>query len=74
MSALEEEINELLKKLTPEQREQVLEFTRMLGKQPVQGAPSEVLRPFFGIWSKEEGEEIQRAIDEACGRVDPNGW
>lgn len=74
MSALEEEINERLKKLSPEKREQVLEYTRTLSGKTPRGTPGEALRPFFGIWSKEEGEEIKRAIEEACERVNPNEW
>lgn len=74
MSALEEEITERLKKLSPEKREQVLEYTRSLGRETPRGTRGEALRPFFGIWSKEEGEEIQRVIDEACERVDLDEW
>lgn len=70
MSALEDEVTERLKRLSPEKREQVLEYTRTLGKKPEQGAPSEVLRPFLGIWSPEEADAIERAIEEACERVD----
>jgi hypothetical protein len=72
MSALEEEILERLKALRPEEREQVLEYARSLGDSPRKGVPGTVLRPFFGIWSEEEAEEIQRAINEACERVDPS--
>jgi hypothetical protein len=74
MSALEEEIHDRLKKLRPEQREQVLEYTRSLGHKPLRGTPSEALRPFLGIWSDEDAEEVKRAIEEACERVDPNDW
>ncbi|HEX6747691.1 MAG TPA: hypothetical protein VF092_10410 [Longimicrobium sp.] len=74
MSALEEEIAERLKKLRPEQREQVLEYTRSLGKKPLQGTPSEALRPFLGIWSAEEADEIERYIKETCERVDADEW
>ena len=72
MPALEEEIQERLKMLRPEQREQVLEYARSLSEVPRKRVPGKDLRPFFGIWSKEEAEEIQRAIDEACERVDPD--
>ena len=74
MSALEEELSERLKKPRPEQREQVLEYTRSLDKEPLRGTPSEALRPFLGIWSKEDADAIERAIEEACERVDSDEW
>jgi hypothetical protein len=72
MSALEEEIHERLKMLRPEQREQVLEYTRSLNHKSPRGTPLVALRPFLGIWSAEEAEAIERAIEEACERVDDN--
>ena len=74
MSALEEEITERLKKLRPEQQTRVLEYARSLSRETPRGTPGEALRPFFGIWSKEEAEEIQRVVDDACERVDPDAW
>jgi hypothetical protein len=71
MSALEEELSERLKKLRPEQRQKVLEYTRALRTEPLRGTPIEALRPFLGIWSKEEADEIERAIEEeGCERVE----
>ncbi len=37
-------------------------------------AAGEDLKPFFGIWTPEEGAEMWKAIEEECRRVDPDGW
>ncbi|GGC21119.1 hypothetical protein GCM10011386_11330 [Parapedobacter defluvii] len=29
---------------------------------------------FSGIWSKEEAEEIERAIEEGCETIHPDDW
>jgi uncharacterized Zn finger protein (UPF0148 family) len=74
MSALEEEIQERLKRLRPEQREQVLEYARSLSQEPGQNALKTELWRFRHTFTPEEAEEIKRVIEEACERVDPDGW
>jgi ERCC4-type nuclease len=74
MSALEEEITERLKNLSPEKREQVLEYTRSLGDAPRRNALKSELWRFRNTFSPEEAEEIKRVIEEECERVDPDGW
>ncbi|HEY0154355.1 MAG TPA: hypothetical protein VGB92_20250 [Longimicrobium sp.] len=39
-----------------------------------EGVPGEALKPFFGIWTPEEGAEMWKAIEEECRCVDPDGW
>ncbi|HWK98503.1 MAG TPA: hypothetical protein VNQ55_01085 [Parapedobacter sp.] len=29
---------------------------------------------FSGIWSKEEAEEVERAIEEGCETIHPDDW
>ena len=74
MSALEEEIQERLKMLRPEQREQVLEYARSLTQPPKQNALKKELWRFRNTFTPEEAEEVKRVIEEACERVDPDGW
>lgn len=74
MSALEEEINERLKHLRPEQRKQVLEYTRALGKERGGNRLKAELPRFRHTFTAEEAQEIKRIIEEDCERVDPDGW
>ncbi|HEX8905326.1 MAG TPA: hypothetical protein VF771_10815 [Longimicrobiaceae bacterium] len=74
MSALEEEIQERLKMLRPEQREQVLEYTRSLSKAPRRNRLKTELWRFRDTFTPEEAEEIKRVIEEACERVETDGW
>jgi hypothetical protein len=69
VSALEEEITACVRKLRPEQQRQLLEYVRSFDSEAPRGTPAERLRQFYGIWSKEDAEEIKRAIDEGAGRV-----
>jgi hypothetical protein len=39
-----------------------------------EGVPGEALKPFFGIWTPEEGAEMWKVIEEECRRVDRDGW
>lgn len=71
--SLEREILEELKSLTPEQQRRVLDLARSLSARPRGVSGKELLR-FAGIFSPEEGEAIERAIEEGCERIDPDDW
>jgi len=52
----------------------VLDFARALALSQQRGIPgSEILR-FAGTLTPQDASEMQHAIEEACERVDPDGW
>jgi hypothetical protein len=51
----------------------VLDFAKGLSK-PVVGTPGVNLLPLVGTMSDEYAQEMLDAIEEGCGRVDPNEW
>ncbi len=73
MEDLEREIRERLPALTPSQLRQVLNVIRPMTGEGVQGTPGYDRARFAGIWTKEEADEIERAIEEQCERVQPYG-
>ena len=74
MAAREREIQERLAALTPAEQERVLGYIREISGEPLRGEPGRNLLRFAGIWTDEEAEEISRAIEEGCEKVDPDGW
>ena len=74
MVALERELHERLSRLRPDQRLQVLEYARALSEGPRRGVPGESLLRFAGTLSPEQAEELTRAIEDGCERVDPDAW
>ncbi len=74
MAAREKEIQERLAALTPAEQERVLGYIRQLSGEPPRGEPGRNLLRFAGIWTEEEADEISRAIEEGCEKVDPDGW
>jgi hypothetical protein len=69
-----EQIIANLDRLTPDQQKKVLDFTTLISSNRPVGVPGKALRPFFGILSEEEADEMMRIIDEDCGRVNENEW
>jgi hypothetical protein len=70
--------DELVKKLdqmpVPLQR-RVLEFAASLESRKLpRGTPGRDLVKFAGTISPEDGEEMLKAIEEGCERVDLDGW
>ncbi len=65
-----QEIVERLDKLTPGQQRQVLDFTLELSGESPKGISGKELLEFVGLFPPEDLEEIKRAIEEDCGRVD----
>ena len=61
--------------LRREQQQKVLDFTLALKKppQPI-GEPAENLLQFIGLFPKEDLEEIARAIEEDCEKIDYDEW
>ena len=52
----------------------MLEYARSLTEQPKQNALKTELWRFRNTFTPEEAEEIKRVIEEACERVEPDGW
>jgi hypothetical protein len=73
MTELEREIHERIAALSPKQQRAVLNHVRAQMGEPVPGTPGDALDRFFGIWTDEEADEIMRAIEEGCERVEPYG-
>ena len=58
----------------PRMQRRVLDFARALALSQQRGIPgSEILR-FAGTLTPQDASEMQHAIEEACERVDPDGW
>ncbi|MGQ9824092.1 MAG: hypothetical protein ACUVSK_03700 [Desulfotomaculales bacterium] len=55
-------------------QKRVLDFARTLKSTLYEGVPGRELLRFAGSISPEEGELINRAIEEACEQVDPGEW
>jgi len=45
----------------------------VIRKNPFQPAKI-AARDLFGIWSKEEAEAIEKAIEEGCEQIHPDDW
>jgi len=74
MAAREKEIQERLAALTPDEQERVLGYIREISGKPRELKPGSDLLRFAGIWTEEEADEISKAIEEGCERVDLEGW
>jgi hypothetical protein len=74
MAPREKEIQERLAALTPEEQDRVLDYVRELSGEPRRGEPGRNLLRFAGIWTEEEADEISRAIEDGCEKVNPDGW
>ena len=72
MNALERQILEQLHKLTPEQQQQVLDFTNALITP--QGESAENLFSWIGSFSEGELADMKHAIEEDCEKIDHNEW
>ena len=78
VSPIKRNIIEQLDKLTEEQLDKVLRFARTLEprKEP-QPLPSKTggnLLKFVGLIPKDDMDEIARAIEEDCERIDYDQW
>jgi len=74
MAAREKEIHERLAALTPAEQDRVLGYIREINAEPPALKPGSDLLRFAGIWTEEEAEEISKAIEEGCEKVDLDGW
>lgn len=71
---LKDELLEKLERLSIEEQQEVLDFTRSLADKKLAGIPGRKLLRFAGLIDKESLAEMEKAIEEGCERVDPNEW
>jgi hypothetical protein len=74
VATLEEEISERLAQLDPAQQRAVLDYANALVESPRRDGSGAALLRFAGTMDPEVAREIADAIEEACERVDSNGW
>ena len=58
-----------LKKLSPMQQQQVLDYTRTLLGEPIKGTPGKDLVKLVGLFPPEDIAEMKQAIEEEWGQV-----
>ncbi len=46
----------------------------LLRREKEKASPKRALSDFFGIMTKEEGEELKRNIKDGCENIDDNEW
>ncbi|MBI5668854.1 MAG: hypothetical protein HZC41_12680 [Chloroflexi bacterium] len=73
---LERQILDELRRLDADQQRRVLDFARELSEADrPRGVPAErVFRAAAGLFSKEEVDEMMKAIEEECERIDYDEW
>ena len=69
-----QEIVERLDKLTPIQQKQILNSILSYLGEPIRGTSGKELLKFVGLFPPEDLEEIKKAIEEDCGKVDASEW
>lgn len=69
-----EQILKELARLSPQAQQLILNFARRLGPFPQNGVPGKDLVQFSGVLSRDEADEMERAIEEGCEQVDASEW
>ena len=69
-----QEIVKRLQTLSAGQQRQVLDFTLELCGESPKGISGKELLEFVGLFPPEDLEEIKKAIEEDCGKVDESEW
>jgi len=72
--SLVERIAERAAQLPTKDQQRILEFADALARTQPRGVPGETWRQFAGAISKEDLELMEKAIEEECERIDPDGW
>lgn len=71
----EQELLEQVNKLDDERQQRLLNYARLLNNVPdVRGESGKSLITSAGMFGKQDLEEMQRAIEEDCERIDWGGW
>lgn len=71
----ERELLEQVNKLDDEQQYRLLNYARLLANVPqIRGESGKHLIASAGMFGVQDLEEMQRAIEEDCERIDWGGW
>ena len=73
-TSIKQEILNEVDRLPLHFQKRVLDFARSLKSTFHEGIPGKELLRFVGSMTPEEGELINRVIEEACERVDKSEW
>jgi hypothetical protein len=68
-----ETIVEELKALPPPKLEEAADYIHHL-RETTRDERLAALERTAGVWSGPDGEAIERAIEEGCGKIDPRDW
>ena len=68
MTATIQEIERQLEAMPLEKQQQVLSFIKALPHTTLKGVEGKTLKPFFGILSDEDADEMMKAIEVGSGR------
>lgn len=73
---LEAELLDVLHRLKPEEQQQVLDFARNLpGSKRPRGVPaSQLFKLAEGLFEPSDVEEMMKAIEEDCEKIDYDEW
>ncbi len=79
MATIPEEVTEVLNRLPLDKQQQVLDYARIVEQASSAprstlppGTPFKVLRAFKPTMSREAVDEMERAINEECERIEPD--
>ncbi len=73
-TVLQTELLKQLAQLPVSKQQQVLDYARSLAVAPSQEAPVKGILRLAGCMTREEADEMLRAIEEDCERIDPDEW
>ncbi len=71
---LAKEVLDTITRLPEAQQLHVLEFARSLQAEAPEGEPGTEYLQFAGLFPPEVCDEMERAIEEGCERINPNAW
>jgi hypothetical protein len=73
-SAFQTELLKQIDQLPSELQKQVLIFAKNLKSPTPRGTPGRELLRFAGTISKEDAQEMMKAIEEECEKIDYDEW
>ena len=71
---VQQELLKHMSRLPSHEQRRVVEFAAALSHAAKQGVPASKLLELAGTLPSEDADEMRRAIEEDCERVDRNGW
>ena len=73
-SRMRNELITQIDQLPSTEQQRVLDFVRSLASPKPDGLSGKEMLRFWGILDSEDARMMQEAIEEACERIDDNGW